>query len=100
MLNVRRDNNEKKLKQYWSVLVNYYLKLLALVWCCIELIYTSSNNYYWNDNKPVLKIPMVLSFSGLVFLNTNLRFTGDPPKCFLHISKIENKKAVIWNIRV
>ena len=43
---------------------------------------------------------MVLSFSGLVFLNTNLRFTGDPPKCFLYISKIENKKAVIWNIRV
>ena len=56
----------KQHKTYSLVLVKYYLKLPALVRHCIEPIQTSSN-----DNKPVLKIPLVLTFIRLGFLNTN-----------------------------
>ena len=34
----------KKRLKYWLVLVKYYLKLLALVRYCIEIIQTSPNN--------------------------------------------------------
>ena len=51
-------------------------------------------------SKLVLKIPLLLAHIGLGFLNANLRLTGDPPRCFLFILKIENKKAATWNIRV
>ena len=63
------------------------LKLPALVRYCIEPIQTNPNNQYWNDNKPVLKITLVLTLKGLEFPNTD-----DPPKRFLNKSKIENKK--------
>ena len=36
----------KKLEKYWLVLVTCYLKLPALVRCCIELIQTNSNNQF------------------------------------------------------
>ena len=53
----------KKPEKYWLVLVKYYLKLPALVRCYIKPIQTNRNNQYWNDNKPVLKIPLVLALS-------------------------------------
>ena len=74
-------------------------KLLALVRYWIELIHTSPNNQYWHDNKPVLKIPLVLTLRGLGCLSNNLGLTDDPPKWFIYISKTENKKAEILNIR-
>ena len=61
----------EKLKKCWLVLVKCYLKLPALVRYCIELSQRNPNNEYWNDNKPVLKIPLASNISGLGFLNTN-----------------------------
>ena len=70
----------KRLEKCWLVSVKYYLKFTALVRYCVEPIQTNPNNLYWNDNKPALKIPSILTFN--------------------NYQKIENKKAVIWNIRV
>ena len=46
----------------------------------LKRIFIQPNSQYWNDNKPVLEIPFVLTISNQ--------------------QKIENKKAVIWHIRV
>ena len=53
----------EKLEKYWLDLVKCYLKLPALARCCIELSQRNPNNEYWNDNKQVLKIPLVSTFS-------------------------------------
>ena len=52
-------------------MVKYYLKLLALVRYWIEPIQANSKNHYWNDNKLVLKLPLVSAFSRVGFLNSN-----------------------------
>ena len=43
---------------------------------------------------------LVLTLSALSFLNNNLRLTDDPLKCFLSISKTENKKVETSIVRV
>ena len=53
----------KKLENIWLVLIKHYLKFPALVRYCIKPIQTNPNDQYWNVNKPVLKIPSVLTLT-------------------------------------
>ena len=75
----------EKLKKYWLVLAKYYLKPTALVRYCIEPFQTNPENENLNDNKPVLKIPLVLTVIKLDF--------------FI-IQKEKVKKAATWILRV
>ena len=62
LLNFLRDNYEKN----WKILVSFgqiLFKIPCFIRNCIEPIQTNPNNQYWNDNKPVLKIPSVLTLS-------------------------------------
>ena len=65
------------MKKLCLVLVKYYLELPALVKYCIEPIQINPNSQNSNDNKPVLKIPLVLTLS--------------ETKCFFYESKIVKK---------
>ena len=78
-------------------------EILFRTLCFSKILYwtnsNSSNNQCWNDNKPVLKIPLVLTLSNFSAV------TGDPldpSVCFykLNIENNESTKAVIWNIKV
>ena len=53
----------KKLEKCWLVLVKYDLRFTALIRCYSESIQSNLNNQYSNDNKPVLKIPSVLTLN-------------------------------------
>ena len=87
----------KKLEKKTSlVLVKYYLKPPALVRYCTGPSQTNPNNRYQNDNKSVLKIPLVLTLSRLGLLNINQRLKDDPVDTF----SLKIKKAAIWNIMI
>ena len=51
----------KKLEKYWLVLVKYYLNLSALVRYCTGPNQTNRKNRHRNNNKLILKIPLVLT---------------------------------------
>ena len=64
------------------------MKKLEKCWLVLVSTETILKRYqYWNDNKPVLKIPLVPTLIVLDFLNTNLRFTGIHPSVFIYINK-------------
>ena len=59
------------IEKLWLVLMKWHLKLTALIRYCIEPIQTNPNNQYWNYNKPVLKITLILTLTELGFPKTN-----------------------------